>query len=147
MTRKEFVRHGLTAGAAAAGLAAPLKLSKKKLHFLYYRWKRQDMEGRDATFFELSVRPDDVRANAGKGYRTYYVGTSRLWRDSQLITNTGKGVGFTTGYLFDAANPEQKYDFYISLKLDADGVTMFCDEMILVKSDKPSTLRTDATEP
>ena len=32
-------------------------------------------------------------------------------------------------------------------KLDADGVTMFCDEMILVKSDKPSTLRTDTTEP
>ena len=31
--------------------------------------------------------------------------------------------------------------------LDADGVTMFCDEMILVKSDKPSTLRTDTTEP
>ncbi len=68
-------------------------------------------------------------------------------RDSQLITNTGKGVGFTTGYLFDAATPEQKYDFHISLKLDADGVTMFCDEMILVKSDKPSTLRTDTTEP
>ena len=43
-----------------------------------------------------------------------------------------------TGLLYDPANPGQRFDVYISLK--RDGEKLWFDEMLVVKSEKESTL-------
>ena len=121
---------------AATGLAVKGELPEK-FSLRIYRWDAPPVEVRNA--FKERLMPAEVQKAAGRGYQMYYIGTSRLWPDSMLSFNIGGGM-VTLGYLWDAGSPEQKYDFHLSLKLEDDGRTLWCGELVLVKSDKPSTL-------
>jgi hypothetical protein len=121
---------------AATGLAVKGELPEK-FSLRIYRWDAPPVEVRNA--FKERLMPAEVQKTAGRGYQMYYIGTSRLWPDSMLSFNIGGGM-VTLGYLWDAGSPEQKYDFHLSLKLEDDGRTLWCGELVLVKSDRPSTL-------
>ena len=124
---------------AATGLAAKGELPEK-FFLQLYRWEAPPVEIRNPFKELLSV--SEVQKAADKGYQMYYIGTSRLWPDSLLSLNFcyGGAGGVTLGYLWEEENPEQKYDFYLSLRLEDDGKTLWCSELVLVKSNKPSTL-------
>lgn len=68
----------------------------------------------------------------------YYAGTTRLYPDCQLeINGIRGGCGVAIGYLYDPADPLRQYDVYLSLRVE--GGTIWFDEAVLVKTDKPAT--------
>ena len=127
---------------AATGIAIEGKMPKSFLFQLTY-WPGPTKKKGQWTFpvesrlmaRKLAARriPDD------KEYHYYYIGTTRVWQDSLVRTESIRfGSGVMTGLLFDPENPEQRFDVYISLK--RDGQKLWFDEMLFVTSDKASTL-------
>ncbi len=131
-----------TDAGAAAGIALEGTMPKRFL-FQFTCWPGVALHNGEWVYrgesrlmvHKLSVKkvPDD------RQYHYYYIGTTRLWRDSLIRTDSIRvGTGVVTGLLFDPKNPEQRFDVYISLK--RDGQKLWFDEMLFVKSDKKSTL-------
>ena len=69
------------------------------------------------------------------GYHCYYAGSGKLSvrGDLTLKTVPTRKACFFIGEFFDENNPNQEYDFYISLKDGGDGKTMFVDRVVLAK--------------
>ena len=69
------------------------------------------------------------------GYHCYYAGSGKLSvrGDLTLKTVPTRKACFFIGEFFDENNPNQEYDFYISLKDKGDGKTMLVDRVVLAK--------------
>ena len=122
---------------APTGIAAKGELPEA-FDFVLSRWAAPPVEFRYRV--DTPLKPEQLKADAGKGYRYHYLGTTRLYPDCLIGLNFIYAGGVTLGYLYDPAHPEQRYDIYLALKLDADGKTLWCGEAVLVKSDRSETL-------
>ena len=69
------------------------------------------------------------------GYNCYYAGTGKLTTAGKLSLKTipSRRAEFFIGEFYDAAKPNQEYDFYISLKDNGDGKTMMVDRVVLAR--------------
>jgi hypothetical protein len=66
-------------------------------------------------------------------YRTYYIGSSRLWPQCYLSTHfLDLGGMFPIGQFFRPDAPEIEYDLHLAVKLDAEG-DLWIGELILVQ--------------
>ena len=70
-------------------------------------------------------------------YHAYYVGSSRLWPQSYLSIFFLDTAGqIPLGQFYNEDAPEAEYDFFLSVKFDAQG-TLWLDQLILTQRDGP----------
>ena len=79
---------------------------------------------------------DLAKIDKSKGFTPIWIGRDKLSPAGalQLATLPSRNAKFFLGELYDPENPEQKYDFYLSLKDGGDkGKTLLVDRLILAK--------------
>ena len=96
----------------------------------------------DVTITDLRqpmLRPKEVKKIQGDGGRHFYrVGRAKLSESGMaaLPTLPNRNVRFFLGEFFDPADPNRKFDIYLSLKDGGDGKSLLVDRMILAKCPK-----------
>ena len=82
------------------------------------------------------LRPKEVeKIRREGGWHLYRVGRAKLSDSGMaaLPTLPNRNVRFFLGAFYDPADPERKYDLYLSFKDGGDGKSLLIDRMVLAK--------------
>ena len=75
----------------------------------------------------------EEREKLGNKYTLHYLGSARITPDALIkIKAKEHRIDFYLGYLFDAAAPDRKFEFYLSVRKNAEG-GLVVDRLIVVK--------------
>jgi len=89
---------------------------------------------------------ETFKRNAGKGYKLYYIGHTRLYPMCVLwLGGLRVSMNAQLSHLYDPRRPEQEYDVYLSIKYRRQPSSAYLDEVVLVKRDRHSP-RSEAAE-
>ena len=81
------------------------------------------------------LRPKEVKKIRSEGGHLYRVGRVKLSESGMAVLRTlpNRDVRFFLGAFYDPADPERKFDVYLSFKDGGDGKSLLIDRMVLAK--------------
>ena len=144
-THRKHTEHHINAytpdAKAAFGVAMGFSL-KNKTTIPTPKLRLCDVGGSDQFVALDDPRPLPVEAfkqNAGKGYRLYYIGHTRLYPMCVLwLGGMRASMNAQLSHLYDASKPEQVYDVYLSIRYSGQPSSAYLDEVVLIKRDQHS---------
>lgn len=138
----EFARRSYSADPKAAfGVAMWFNLRNKEI-IPPPKIRRGEVGGSDEFVALKNPRPilvANLRKNAGKGYKLYYIGRTRLWPQCVLwLGGLRRSMNVQLSHLYDPRRPEREYDVYLSIKYRRQPSSAYLAEAVLIRCDRHS---------